>query len=377
MIYLAGAICMYMFLSIRIEPLYNAILQEKLIPEYWENTKYGELYYINNFIKDFREKNLPHYIPKYRHSKKQPKIQDADILIYGDSFMDFSRMVTMPERLADTLHQKVYYQRMIHDHRPLIYLEKANYSNSKPKVLIYETSEVYLDFRFRNRQDSVLREDNRSRFRKLIADVRDWIFVKDSEVKYTILLQRSKITTGLYSDIATFKFRNFQYITESTPVYSLKYDTPWLFYSADSDPKTSFFYHNYSDAEINTICDNIADLSAKLKKHYNLDFIFLPIPSKYTIYHKLVNNDKYSGFLPRIYEGLKQRGIPYVNLYNDFASSKEILYYGTDTHWNKKGMEIALDKTLELLTKKNLIEIPNSATTGSGDSQAGLLYKNE
>jgi hypothetical protein len=374
MIYIAGAVCLYLFLSIRIEPLYNAILQEKILPEYWENTKYGELYYMNNFIRDFREKGLPRYIPKYRNSDKHPKIEDADILIYGDSFMDFSRMVTMPERLADTLHQKVYYQRMIHDHRPMIYLQEAKYSNSKPKVLIYETSELFLDFRFHTRQDTVIQVENRSKFRKAVAGIRDWMFMKDSELKYSVLLQRSILTTSLYSDIATLKFRKFHYITESTPVYSLKYDTPWLFYSGDSDPKTSSFYHHYSDAEIDNICDNISDLAAELKRHYNLDFIFLPIPSKYTICHKLVNDDKYSEFLPKIYAGLKRRGISYINVYDDFNNSKEILYYGTDTHWNKKGMEIALGETLKLLKEKNLIETPNLIQS-SGNVQSNLLSK--
>lgn len=348
-VYIAGVICLYFFISIRVEPLFNVVLKEKVLPEYWENTEYGELYYRNNFIRDFQEKNLPPCLPKYRHTNKHPKIEDADLLIFGDSFLDFSRMVTLPERMADTLGKKIYYQRMIDDHRPMVYLQKANYSNTEPRVVIYETSESFLDFRFRNKHDTVYTPDPRSRIRKMLASTRDWIFTKESELKYSVLLQRSIFSNWFYTEVATFKFRKFGYITESTPVYSLNYDIPWLFYADDTDPDISFFYHNYTHEEIDTICNNIAHLSAFLKRHYNLEFVFLPIPAKYTIYHKLVNNDQYSAFLPRIYEGLHQRGIPVIELYDVYRNHPETLYYGTDTHWNKKGMEIALDSTLNAI----------------------------
>ena len=104
---IAGAVCIYAFLAVRCEPLFNFVLLEKTLPEYWENTKYGELYYFN-YIKHFRERGPAKVyteIPAYRQASK---IQDADILTFGDSFFDFSRMVTFPERLSDTLHRKVY-----------------------------------------------------------------------------------------------------------------------------------------------------------------------------------------------------------------------------------------------------------------------------
>ena len=50
--------------------------------------------------------------------------------------------------------------------------------------------------------------------------------------------------------------------------------------------------------------------------------IFMPIPSKYTIYHKLMNNDEYNNFLPLLYEGLEKRGIPVVKLYEDYNKAE-------------------------------------------------------
>ena len=349
LVYLVGAVCLYIFLAIRIEPLFNVILKEKIVPEYWENTKYGELYYYNNFIKHFREKNLPPAIPKYRNTKKHPKLNEAEILTFGDSFFDFSRMVTFPERIADTLHKKVYYRRMLEDHRPVIYLKQDNYADTNPKILLYETSERFLAFRFLNRHDTIPPVDNRSKFRKTAAAVWNWVFIEERELKYNVLLQRNMLTAGLYSDIATVKFDAFNYITESTPIYSLKNDEPWLFYMDEVNDDNSSFYYKFTDEEIYQICDNIADVAGVLKKKYNLQFVFMPIPSKYAIYHTMVNNDEYSNFLPRLYEGLDKRGIPVVKLYDKFINSKEILYYGTDNHWNKKGLDIAVSEALEVM----------------------------
>ena len=95
----------------------------------------------------------------------------------------------------------------------------------------------------------------------------------------------------------------------------------------------------------------IADLARKLNEHYKLKMVFMAIPSKYTIYHSLVNEDMYNDFLPRLYAGLEARGVPYIPLYNDFMEAKKEgwIYYGSDTHWTQKGLDIALDKTLEVL----------------------------
>jgi SGNH hydrolase-like domain, acetyltransferase AlgX len=345
-----GLICLYAFLAVRFESLFNLILKEKVLPEYFENTKYGELYYYN-YIKHFREKDLPHYLPKYRHSSKHPKLADADILTYGDSYFDFSRMVTFPERLGDTLHKKVYYERFFDDHRPLIYLRKEHYSKSEPKLMIYESTERYVPFRFlQKHEDNYVEPAKRSALHNFLSSARKLLFVKESELKYSVLLNRSIFTTDIYSAVSTLKFDVFGYIPETTPKYCLKTGSPWLFHEEEVNNTNTSFYYHFTDDEINTICDNIADLAQKVREKFNLYMVFMPIPSRYAIYHTLINQDTYNNFLPRIYEGLDKRGVPVIKLYDIYKNSDEILYYGTDTHWNKKGLDIALDETLKVLS---------------------------
>jgi len=63
----------------------------------------------------------------------------------------------------------------------------------------------------------------------------------------------------------------------------------------------------------------------------------------------LLNDDPYNDFLPRVYTGLEKRGIPAIPLYEDYKNSEELLFFGTDVHWNVKGLSIAIDNTVELI----------------------------
>ncbi len=352
LIYISGIVCAYAFVAIRIEPLYNAVLEEKLIPEYWENTRYGELYYYSH-IAHFREKGLPQYRKKYRFSDRAPSLEEADLLLFGDSFLDFSRMKTLPERVGESLRLKAHY--VWHDY-PLLHLARNNYENSKEKIVLYETVERWIPRRFGERHEepidppkSIVPEPVSEFTRKVIEK----LFPRDSEELYATLLRRSYATTAVYSTISTLKFDLFGYISDMTPKYYLGGDRPWLFYYEQFTDEPGSFYYDYRQDEIDRYCDNIADLSARLMKKYNLKMVFMAVPSKFTVYHTLFEGERYNDFLPRLEAGLKDRGIPFISLYEDFMSSDRVLYYGTDTHWNKAGLRIAVDRTIEKLEEMN------------------------
>jgi hypothetical protein len=366
-IYTLGFSCLCALVAIRIPGFFNILVKEKVIPEYWENTKYGELYNFNR-IAHFKE-DLPPSTIKYRYTPKHPDLKAADIITFGDSFFDFTRITTFPERLGDTLHKRVYYSR--YDY-PLNELAENNYAKGNPKVLLYETAERYIPVRFSKPQENEYIRDTRSNFRKLMVVIWHKVFIKDSEVSYSLLLTRSYISEKVYSMIATLKFDALGYIAETTPVYSLKQKVPWLFYYEEVNKDVTSFYYKHSDEDIERYCNNIADLRNKLKDRYNLDMLFMPVPCKYTIYHKFVNQDAYNNLLPRIYKGLEKRGVPVIKLYDDFIQSKEILYFGTDTHWNKKGLDLALDKTLNYINKTGTGLIAIDSTHDNNTKNSGL-----
>jgi hypothetical protein len=344
LIYLSGIVCLYAFIAIRSRALFNFVAADKLKEGYWDNTKYGELYHFN-YILDFREK-IPPVQKKYQYTNSHPSLKDADIYTFGDSFFDFARHEQFSKRLGKILNKKVYFA---HNGYPLQYFYDRKFKNNKPKILIYEQVERYVPDKFMAEHKIVVNVDNRSSILKIAAHVKDLLFYSRSEQLYDALMKRSYFTTSIYTLVSTIKFRLFGYISNKTPVYTLKYAKPWLYYQDQVNNEMTSFYYKFSDAEMDTICNNVKKLETELKEKYNIYLILLPLPAKYTVTHYLINNDKYNNFLPRLYKGLDERGIKYINVYSDFMKEGEKLYYGTDSHWNKNGIDLALKKTVQFL----------------------------
>jgi hypothetical protein len=357
-IYLLGAVCLFAFLAVRIFPLMNFSLSEKMDVETHDFTKYGDLYYYN-CIADFKQ-DFPVPVRKYRLSEKNPALSDADILTFGDSFFDVSFQKTLPERLSDTLNAKVY-SYMTQDPtqaNPFCVLNSNDYPKSRQsKYVIYETVErnIHVKFEKPYEVNCVPHEIKKSP----VSQVRDFIFKHNTEKLYATLLKRGYFVSGIYEFFASLRFNLFGYISPLTAKYSVT-QGPWLFYEKEFGNEAGGFAYQYTDDEIKAYADNILALSRNMKEAYNLDLIFMPIPNKYTIYHEVVDNHKYNNFLPRLYNELDKRDVLYVNLYREFKSSSDILYYGTDTHWNKLGVDKALRLTLEKI--------------GTGNKFASSLY---
>ena len=348
LIYLAGVFCLFAFISVRSLPVMNTVLVEKMIPEHFEFTRYGELYYLN-YISQFKEE-LPTPVRKYRFSEKHPEPSEANILIFGDSFLDMSRQVTLPERLSDSLRLNVFFHRFVFPQRanPFCVLYDYGIQPADKKIVIYQTVERNIPMKFEKPYDDSLCTEAGNESRSALENVALKVFPENTEEMYKQFLKRSIFTTDLYALNSQIKFDLFGYISSQTPVYKVS-NTPWLFFYRQLGDEPGSFYYNYSEEQIERYCDNIAFLANQLKEKMNMQMIFLPVPNKYTIYHSVVNDDPYNEFLPRLYSGLSERNVPYVDLYNEFMSADDTLYYGTDTHWNKKGVDIALKELVEKL----------------------------
>ncbi|MBN1950906.1 MAG: hypothetical protein JW801_06855 [Bacteroidales bacterium] len=367
-LYISGVVCLYAFISIRIPSLvmFNGIILEKFIPEYWENTKWGELYYFSH-IRHFQEKGLPPSQTKYRFTDRHPELTKADVLAFGDSFFDFSRMTTYPEQLGDSLDQKVFYARM---DLPLEYLKANAYQKGEKKYLIYETAERFLHYRFSYPQNSDPVLADTSGLKKVFFSIRDFFFQEDTELKYSMLLSRSYLTTHAYSAITTLKFDLFRQITMQTPVYSLENnyykDRPWLFGASQLGLEPGGYERVHPEDTILNYCDNIEKLSKDLKEKYNLELVFMIIPSKYTIYHNIagMEDSKYGQFIPRMYDELRKRNIPVIDFYDEMMAQRyeKLLYFGTDTHWTEAGLHIALNETLKVFRSMEVHADPVTAS---------------
>jgi len=354
-LYVTGIACIYAFLAVRSFPMMNAVLVEKMDPELREFNKYGDLYY-NNYISHFK-RDFPEPLRKYRLSEKNPSINEADILTFGDSFFDFSFVKTFPERLSDTLDLRVYsyVTQDATQSNPFCTLNQGSYQkNSSPKFAIFETIERNIPVKFSHPYDQDCRQSSHkaSLYNKFLS----FVFKGNSEILYALMLKRGYIVNHLYSFFVTLRFDLFGYMSPKTSKFKLEID-PWLFYDKEFGNEPGGFYYKYSDEELMTYADNVQQLSQNLKSLYNLDLIFMPVPNKYSIYHTMVNNDRYNDFLPRLYTELEKRGVIYIDLYHEYKSSTDTFYYGTDTHWNKKGVDKALELVLQKLNGHNSLAL--------------------
>ena len=338
-------ICLFAFIAIRVRPLFNAVLIEKMETGCWDKTKYGELYYFS-YISHFREKGLPPVKEKYQYSQDQSPIDQAEIFVFGDSFFDIARGTQFPKRIKEESGKKVHY---VYKEKPLEYFTRNNFKNDTPKLLIYGRVERYIPYEFENPHEAIYIPDSRSEIRKLIGDIKDQIFYSRTEELYDALMKKSYFTSGIYSVISTIKFDLFGYISNLTPVYFIRNGTPWLFYHDQVNDENTSFYYKHSQKEIENYCNNIEDLDKKLMDNYNIKLFFLPIPAKYTLYHKFINDDEYNNLLPRFYKELDSKDVKFIKILEDYLNSDEVLYYGTDSHWKKKGMDMAVDKIIKFL----------------------------
>lgn len=304
LIYLLGAICLCAFVAIRFEPLFNSTLKEPVVENYWDKTRYGELYYFS-MIRHFREKGIPPAQRKFQFSEKQASVKDADILTFGDSYFDFSRHKQIPECIADSFNRKVHF---VFNDFPLDYLEENKYRDTLPKLVLFERVERYIPVTFQEKHIyHEQKPEESSKIRKACFYILDKIFYRRSEELYDAMLKRSYLTTFFYSVNATIKFDLFGYISNLTPVYKKDRDNSWLFYYDQVNGKRTSFYYDFSQDQMDSICNNMAELVQTLKQNYNMDLVYIPLPARYTLYHTVLNQDAYNNFLPRLYEGLDSK----------------------------------------------------------------------
>jgi hypothetical protein len=337
-----GFICLAVFILIRTGDWAKFILSDKY-------DKYSDLYNLSH-IQSFREE-LPAIIDSriedgqyggFRTKPNHSKINDADILTFGDSYFFFPYHTTFSERLSNDLNKKVFVE---FERNPFKTLKEQSYKKGKQKFLIYELGERQIASLFMNKVN-IDPEIKISKEKKPFFKTLNTQF---AEIRYNKILQQNILTGDLYTKIATLKFKMFGSISEYTPFYDEK--SKFMFYSETvNDKRTSYFY-DFKKDEITRIANNIVYLDNQLKELYNLQLVLMPIPSKITIYDYKVDLYQYNNLLPQIYSELKNRGILYVDLYNPYKMSDEILYYATDTHWNEKGIDLALKATINTISK--------------------------
>ena len=88
-----------------------------------------------------------------------------------------------------------------------------------------------------------------------------------------------------------------------------------------------------------------------------VEFIFLPLPNKESVYYENVPFNYQPNYLFKLDSILTQNGIYTLNtlkIFNDIRDSV-LLYHIDDTHWNTNGVNIVADKLIEKARTHNIL----------------------
>ncbi|MBT8195966.1 MAG: hypothetical protein KJO64_06040, partial [Bacteroidia bacterium] len=332
-IYAAGVACLLIFVLVRLTNVPASLVVDL------DNT--GDLYR-QNYIDLFKEE-LPAKSIAFNQSPKHASIDDAEILIFGDSFFNFRRHKSVPEYVADSLNKKVFFHK---DYSVKDVLAGANFDGDNKKLLIFELAERGITIKFG--PDIV--ESKKFEF-DLFTQLDTTFFSEKYNKRYRYLLERSKLSHNVYSSLNTFNFNAFKSISSFTPVYTK--EPACLFYGKTVNNKPGSYNFNYSPALINFYSDNILDWKNEIEQKYNVEVLFYFIPNKSSVYHEKISNEGYNNFLPRLSTALNARGVKHISMYEEFEAAEEILYYPTDTHWNDAGTKMGAEKLIKYLRTNN------------------------
>lgn len=348
-IFIAGFFCLLFFVIVRWEKLNLRFIRPDM--------QYGDLYIQCN-VDHFRIKKNRVELPlKKYYTRNAKKIDQSQYLLFGDSFCYYPQRA-FPILFSDSVEELTYFGLSSY---PLIYLKKSKKAHPKKRYLIYETVErsIHQVFNRPHVMNGRKAKPKQAKKRKSIKPMQclssvfrplnEEVFPRDMERNYAYFLDRSVFTNFLGRKLNTLRFNLFGYISDKTPVYSV--NPPMLFYYQTVNEKPTAYCYSYTEKQIELYCDHIAMLYDTLKHYYNVEMIFMPVPSKVTIHGDLAGLKDYNRLLPRIYKKLDHKQIPYVNLYEPFSKAKGIIYHPSDTHWNRKGLNIALEKLLEKLRR--------------------------
>ena len=109
------------------------------------------------------------------------------------------------------------------------------------------------------------------------------------------------------------------------------------------------------DVENNSKYARFIDHAKTLKSYSNrcdslgIEFIFIPIPNKETVYYRRAGMKTQPTYLNLFYSELAKRKVKFINLLEVFDAKKDsiLLYHLDDTHWNSNGTNLAVDELIK------------------------------
>lgn len=146
---------------------------------------------------------------------------------------------------------------------------------------------------------------------------------------------------------------------KATRLYSINFIMSRIFnrrvHGIPGDTNSKMFFLSGKNLYSNLVEIKMAVETIQVYKDYcdslGIDFIFLPIPSKESVYYEDVTLSQQPDYIFNLIKELKSRNITAINsleVFNEFRKeNNKLLYHIDDTHWNSLGINLIANKVVE------------------------------
>jgi len=255
-------------------------------------------------------------------------IADPDILLIGDSFFVGSGLTqkeTITNKLSDKLKEKAKVYNMAGGTFKAFDILLRNRIIKKPKLIIYGSVERKIKYSPYEKQGKWVKK-----FQNLKSKIPSWF--------NTLLVSADRMIRFYSIQWAKSRLNNQTGHGVVSPI----------------DPRMLFF--EGKSQSIRTEEDLSKTLSELLsyKKYCDsmgINFLYIPMPDKETVYYELVPLDVQPDFLVKLDRLLTKNGVAIINtldLYNkERQKSPALLYLYDDTHWNSNATELVANEIIK------------------------------
>ncbi|GEM_PF-2686649 len=317
---------------------------------------------LHNQIKvDFYKEYCPYITNRYKTS-----LDEADIIAHGDSFFNsYLGDLYFGDQLQNATGKKVY-TADTREADPLKLLKENNYPKKETvRLLLLESGE---EFSF-DKASKVKAEEYHfipRNFWEKLTNAMQWrteaantwlrenlITLNKRNQNIKIFFEDNILFYPLAKCIANFQF---EYLDELSSVIGAYSREPKMIFHKDS---VGFDRREKTEKEIDELVAYVSRVSEELKEKYNIQLIYILIPTKYTIYHDLVDDHyTYDDFIPRIYQLLEKRGVKVIDIYTAYKKYREtddsqMLYYAADSHWTPFGKKMFVQEVVKTIDALN------------------------
>lgn len=309
-----------------------------------------------------------------------------EVVIIGDSFTAGTRL-TQDETIAETLQRKTgldtypYAPRNINQ-----YLAEERFQKTPPKIIILQSVEKLV-----SHVPDIIEKPKDTLFS--LQPLLSLLKQNDLALQFAVMsdrLEKSNFTNFLISkannritEFIVTRARDFSKPKEVTSVTIAKTEatkpaeliktliTPEMskeevikIVGLNIAKDESMVFNAQSDEYFVPVSDrDVKDVAAKIISYRDffeskdIEFIFLPVPNKETIYYQKVRGGVYQDFLVRLITKLRENKVRVIDSFTALEKAREnepkkLLYFPDDTHWNGIGVDIITDLLKdEILTR--------------------------